>query len=54
MSRHNFGSRSHWKLVILALSAVTLACGDNPLPTGSSQAPDALPDVVAAPAGHIP
>jgi subtilisin family serine protease len=52
MSRRNPGSRSHWKLVILALSAVTLACGDNPLPTGSSQGPNALLDVVAAPAGQ--
>ena len=52
MSRRNSGSRSHWKLVILALSAVTLACGDNPLSTGSSQAPAQLMDVVAAPAGQ--
>ena len=52
MSWLNIGSRSPWKLTILALTAVTLACGDNPLPTGSSQAPDQLPDVVAAPAGQ--
>src|SRR4030095_463979 len=48
----NPGSRSHWKLVILALSAVTLACGENPLSTGSSQAPAQSMDVVAAPAGQ--
>jgi len=52
MSRRNPGSRSPWKLVFLALSAVTLACGDNPLPTGSSQAPDPVLDLGAAPAGQ--
>ena len=43
-----------WKLVVYGFAAAAIACGDNPLSTGSgsSQAPAQLLDVVAAPAGQ--
>ncbi|HEY7026387.1 MAG TPA: S8 family serine peptidase, partial [Gemmatimonadales bacterium] len=43
-----------WKLVVYGFAAAAIACGDNPLSTGSgsSQAPASLVDVVAAPAGQ--
>jgi subtilisin family serine protease len=41
-----------WKFAAVSFAVVALACGDNPLPTGSSQGPAAMLDVVAAPAGQ--
>jgi subtilisin family serine protease len=43
-----------WKLVVYFFAAAAIACGDNPLSTGSgsSQAPAPMVDVVAAPAGQ--
>jgi aqualysin 1 len=52
MSWPNLGSRSRWKLAILGMAVFALACGENPLSNGSSQAPGQLLDVVAAPAGQ--
>jgi len=41
-----------WKLAVLCFAAFALGCGDNPLPTGSSQAPAPMLNVVAAPTGQ--